>query len=239
MRIARAIEPFLPKTKKAAGDQPQPDIDTILAAIDFGAWNSLATDLQPDLESTARETVASVFASLDLSNTSDLFALSDKFALEYAQTRAAELVGKKWVDGLLVDNLDARWAITDTTREELRGLIAEAFAEEWSPAQLSQKIDEAFVFSAGRAEMIAETETAFAQTAASVNTATNLGAETKTVQMSNLHDVDDECDDAQAAGEVPIDEPFPGGSKHVPLHPRCMCVELLHVPDPKKGKSDD
>lgn len=198
-------------------------------------WDSLATSLQPDLENTARETVATVFASLDLTTTGNVFALSDQYAFEYALNRGAELVGKKWLNGVLVDNPSAHWAITETTRSELRDLISEAFVQEWSPAQLSQQIDSAFVFSTGRAEMIAQTETAFAQTAASVNTATNLGAETKTVQMSNMHDIDDECDDAEAAGEVPIDEPFPGGSKHVPLHPRCMCVELLHVP--KKDKS--
>ena len=238
MAVSRAISAHLPAAKKAAGDE-DPDIDAILAAIDFGGWDDLATSIQPDLESTARETVASVFASLDLSQTGDIFELSDQFAFEYALNRGAELVGKKWVDGVLVDNPNAQWAITETTRAELRDLISESFVQEWSPAELAKQIDQSFVFSSGRAEMIARTETAFAQTAASVNTATNLGAETKTVQLSNIHDVDDECDDAQAAGEVPIDEAYPGGALHVPLHPRCMCVELLHVPKPKKKGEDD
>jgi phage terminase large subunit-like protein len=174
--------------------------------------------------------VASVFATLSLEPEGDFFNLADAFALEYAQTRAAELVGKKWVDGVLVDNPDAKWAITETTREELRELIARAFAETWTPAELAKQIDSAFVFSADRAAMIAETETAMALTAATVHTGTEAGATTKTVQMSNLHDIDDECDDAEQAGEVPIDSPYPDGSLHVPLHPRCRCVELLHFP---------
>jgi hypothetical protein len=84
------------------------------------------------------------------------------------------------------------------------------------------------MFSAGRAEMIAETETSMALTAATVHTGTEAGATTKSVQMSNLHDVDDECDAAEQAGEVPIESTYPDGSLHVPLHPRCRCVELLH-----------
>jgi urease gamma subunit len=156
--------------------------------------------------------------------------LADKFALEYALTRSAELVGKKWVDGVLVDNPDAKWAITETTREELRDLIGKAFSEAWTPAELAKQIDASWMFSPGRAEMIAETETAMALTAATVNTGTQAGATTKSVQMSNLHDVDDECDAAEQAGEVEIESPYPDGSIHVPLHPRCRCVELLHIP---------
>jgi hypothetical protein len=236
--VSRVIAEYLPGAQKAAGDTTPPEVDAILAAIDFSVWDALTREVQPDLEATAREAVATVFATLNLSTEgSDLFNLSDTQALEYAEMRAAELVGKKWVDGVLVDNPSAKWAITETTREDLRELIGQAFAEQWTPAELARRIDESFTFSAGRAEMIAETETAMAQTAATVQTGKNLGATTKSLQMSNLHDVDDECDTAQAAGLIPIDEPFPDGALHVPLHPRCCCVEMVHVP--KKEPDDD
>jgi hypothetical protein len=238
--VSRTIAEYLPGAQKAAGDTTPPDVDAILAAIDFSVWDALTREVQPDLEATAQEAVATVFATLNLSTEgSDLFNLSDTQALEYAEMRAAELVGRKWVDGVLVDNPSAQWAITETTREDLRELIGRAFAEQWTPAELARHIDESFTFSAGRAEMIAQTETAFAQTAATVQTGKNLGATTKSLQMSNLHDVDDECDAAQAAGEIPIDEPFPDGALHVPLHPRCCCVEMVHVPKPKKEPNDD
>ncbi len=238
--MSRVIEKYLPGVHKAAGDTTPPDVEAILAAIDFSVWDALASQMKPDLEATAQEAVTTVFATLNLSTEgSDLFNLSDTQALEYAEMRSAELVGKKWVDGVLVDNPSAQWAITETTREDLREMIGQAFAEQWTPAQLARHIDESFTFSAGRAEMIAETETAFAQTAATVQTGKNLGATTKSLSMSNLHDIDDECDLAQAAGQIPIDDPFPGGALHVPLHPRCCCVEMVHVPKPTKEPDND
>jgi hypothetical protein len=223
--VSKVIDPYL-VAKKAAGDGPDPD--KVLNEVDWSAWDQLQPSVQDQLEKVTRDAVASVFATLGLEQSGSFFDLADKFALEYAQTRAAELVGKKWVDGVLVDNPNAKWAITETTREELRDLIGKAFAETWTPAELAQQIDSAWMFSAGRAEMIAETETSMALTAATVHTGTEAGATTKSVQMSNLHDVDDECDAAEQAGEVPIESTYPDGSLHVPLHPRCRCVELLH-----------
>jgi hypothetical protein len=170
---------------------------------------------------------------------SDLFNLSDTQALDYARARAAEFVGKKWIDGQLVDNPDSRWAISETTRLELRGLIAQAFEKCWTPTQLARQIEKAFDFPPDRAKMIAQTETAMANTAATVQTGKKLGATTKSIQMSNLHNVRDECDDAFEAGDVPIDKPFPNGSMHVPLHPGCRCVELVHMRNPSEDDDGD
>jgi hypothetical protein len=232
-RVSTIIGPQLGTVQKAAGDIPDLRVDEVMALIDMGVWDALASQIQADLEDTGRDAVAGVFATLNMDQEGSFFDLSNTYALEYAQARAAEMVGKKWVDGVLVDNPNARWAITQTTREDLRELIARAFAEKWTPAQLAENIDAAFTFSGGRAAMIAETETSLALTAATVNTGKGAGATLKSTQMSNLHDIDDECDDAEAAGEIGIDDFFPDGSLHVPLHPLCHCVELLHI-----GKED-
>lgn len=200
-------------------------------------WDGLVPDFQDVLSTTGTEAVNIALQALeDADAGTDVFSLSNETVLAYARDRAAEMVGRKWVDGALVDNPNARWAITSSTRDYLRELVTEALDSSWTPAVLAQKIDESITFGSYRAELIARTETAMAYTAATVDVGTRVGAETKTVQMSNLHDIDDVCDAAHAAGEVPIDTPYPGGALHVPLHPNCRCVEMVHVP--KKGKPD-
>jgi hypothetical protein len=45
-------------------------------------------------------------------------------------------------DGDLVENPNARWAITDTTRQRLRDLETKAFDEGWTPDDLATAVNE-------------------------------------------------------------------------------------------------
>ena len=87
------------------------------------------------------------------------FESAPEAALSYARSRAAELVGKKLVAGHLMDNPDARWAITDTLRADINSLVGEAIEKGWSPQELTSELREV-AFSKWRAETIARTETA-------------------------------------------------------------------------------
>jgi len=82
-------------------------------------------------------------------------------ALAYARDRAAELVGRTWAGDTLIENPNPEFAITDTLRDRINELVAQAIDEGWTGADLKQALqDEAF--SAWRAETIARTETAIA-----------------------------------------------------------------------------
>ena len=234
VEVSRAIGKHL-KAKKASADKDaEQRADEIIASLSWAVWDGLVPDFQDLLGSTGTEAVSIAMEALeDAEAGRDVFSLSKETVMEYARNRAAEMVGRKWVDGVLVDNPNAQWAITSSTREYLRELVCDALNSSWTPSVLAQKIDESIAFGSYRAELIARTETAMAYTAATVDVGKRVGATTKTIQMSNLHDVDDVCDAAHEAGEVPIDKPYPGGSLHVPLHPNCRCVEMVHVP--KKG----
>lgn len=78
----------------------------------------------------------------------------------YAQERAAELVGMKWIGGQLVENPNPQWAIADTLREAVRGTVGQAVTEGWSPQKLTTAL--ANQFGPWRAETIARAETALA-----------------------------------------------------------------------------
>jgi hypothetical protein len=80
-------------------------------------------------------------------------------ALAYAKARAAEMVGKKWENGGLVDNPDARWVITDATRDEIWDIIGLVFAGDLKSTELPKALMDAGAFSRDRVNLIARTET--------------------------------------------------------------------------------
>jgi len=84
----------------------------------------------------------------------------DQETLLYAQERAAELVGKKWVDGQLVDNQNPTWAIGETMRADIQSKVAQAIDQGWSPQRLASELRDSLGFA--RAETVARTETALA-----------------------------------------------------------------------------
>lgn len=79
-------------------------------------------------------------------------------AVNYGAARGAELVGKKLVDGKLVDNPNAEWAIDDWTRERVREIEAKALNEGLSIDQFSDLLQESGLFGEARSDMVARTE---------------------------------------------------------------------------------
>lgn len=81
-------------------------------------------------------------------------------ALEYGQGRGAELIGKKWVDGQLVDNPNSEWAISETTRERANELLQDAQREGLSIDEFASRLEESGLFEDERATLIARNEIA-------------------------------------------------------------------------------
>jgi len=148
--------------------------------------------------------------------------------MDYAKRRGAELVGMKWVDGELVQNPNAAMAITDSTRNMLREILTDAFSRETPMSELVSRIQSAGVFSHERAQLIADTEVQFAQSRGNLEAWQRSGL-VKTIKSvtSMLHTEDDECDDNQNAGPIPLGTAFPSGDFAPPFHPRCRCGAVL------------
>jgi len=156
-----------------------------------------------------------------------MLSQANEQAIAFAEERGSELVGMKWDhdSGAWIENPKAEWAIDETTRERIRDLVVMAEDNGWSNGELASAIQEDAAFSDSRAEMIARTETAFADIQGNL-----AGWEASGVVESKEWSVsqDEVCDECMALdGQVVgLDEQFPDGDP--PLHPNCRC-DLLPV----------
>jgi len=142
----------------------------------------------------------------------------------WARNRSAEMVGMKWVDGELVPNPNAVWRIDDATRDMLRGSVEAAIDEGWSPQKLADQIKADHAFSDVRADTIARTEIARADSEGSV-----IGWEASgLVEGREWLTAEGCCDACQELDGVIVGlrEPFPGGIDGTPAHPNCRCAQI-------------
>lgn len=150
-------------------------------------------------------------------------AVPDSEALTFARERAAWLVGRKWVDGELVDNPDAKYAISQVARDEIRASVSRGLEEHWTAGQLSEAISEAQGFTPARALNIARTETANAQGSGKLDYFLEAGITHK--EWSDF----DGCPDCKANAEqgvIPVEDEFQSGDMHEPAHPNCVCTVM-------------
>lgn len=237
-RAARRAASAVPEATKLRKDAPPPPdsgtserieeeiddyVSALMASID---WDSLVVVVTPQIQQAASAGASIGVADMNITATAVINEVN-AVARDYATDRGAELVGKKWVNGQLIDNPDAKWAITDTTRNMLRQIVSDAFSGETEMSDLQEAIQQAGAFSEERAALIARTEVAMAQVQGNYSGWVKSG-NVLTVRsiLSGDHDVLDECDLNAEAGPIPIGKPFPSGGLSSPFHPRCQCVVI-------------
>jgi hypothetical protein len=156
----------------------------------------------------------------------DELLVVDKAGLEFAQAHAAKLVGMQVTAEGMVPNPNPAMAITEATRDMLRGLVVRAFKEGLSQAQLAKEIEASAGFSKQRAMDIACAEIARAQVAGGLRTAIEGGMTHKRwiINPESPTANHDECGENATAGWIPIAGTFP--SRHIgpPNHSRCACA---------------
>jgi hypothetical protein len=191
-------------------------------------WSDLVKSVESSIQDTATASAAATLVQVGITD-DGIFGQVNEAALKFAKDRAAELIGMKYVDGELVTNPNPAYAVTDTTREELRNIVAKAFEEGMSPAELETAIEESFQFSSARAEMIARTELKAAHIGGALEAAKGSGVVVgKRISLSNDHTGIDECDLAAALGIIGLGDDFLGDDGP-PIHPNCNCsLELTY-----------
>ena len=245
MRTARAaMEPKVTKALKKAGSDIAAQVhremlklgkaaddsgltaDQIAAALAMSGFDVLPEQLAPILGEVASTAGQSVLVQLDLTG-SDIVNQVDRRSLAFARSRAAEMVGKVWEGGVLVDNPDADWAITETTREMLRSAIADGLSQNLSADDLQKVIQDSYAFSADRARVITATEVAKANVQGALDGAREAAAQgvvlKKVWLTSNSDNCCDDCTDNEDDGPIELDESFSSGDDAPPGHPNCQC----------------
>ena len=214
-------------------DDPDDIIDQIIAELRL-EWGSIQPEFEQLLRRAAADGVREGWTQIGFEANADITNQANEHAIAFAKERAAELVGMKYVDGDLVENPDAQWAITDGTRTLIRGSVAQAVAEGWSSDRLADELTDSYAFSEQRGQAIARTELARADVQGNMISYRDSGVVegTRSV-LSSEHDEDDECDDAADMGVVPLGDDR-GGLGDPPYHVACECdviPELMSADD--------
>jgi hypothetical protein len=215
---ATAAELYARATKADESDAAK--AKRIADELGIESWDELADTVKASLIVIYTEGGDAAIKALDMEGSS-LFDVLNQEALDYAKARGAELVGMKWVDGELVINPRAEWAVTDATRDGLRDLIQKAFDEGMSPTELGDAIQDSYLFSSARSDLIAKTELATAHTQGELQAMKDSGVVSgKQLLPSDSHEEDD-CDD-YFDQTFELDDPDPDS----PIHPGCNCTNV-------------
>lgn len=198
------------------------DVDRILAALNFADWTVLSGDLDGIIEKILADAGAQALAQIGVSEAEITTMVNDR-AVAYAQERSAELVTR----------------ISESTREMLRADVTEAMQEGYSNDDLADTLAENYGFSGDRAEMIARTETAYADVAGNLEAyrASGVVAGKKWITGEGCCDLCDELN-----GEIiGIDDTFPtddGDIDGPPYHPNCRC-DVVPILDTEMADEGD
>lgn len=134
------------------GDNADPIVQ---AALAFD-WTDLINAAEDPLFEAVRAGMSRGLARAGVVDPPDL--ATDDLARGYALVRAVEMAGMKCVDGELVQNPEAKFAISHTIRNQLSRLVTRALREKTPLIELGEKIRQSAAFSDANAETIAGME---------------------------------------------------------------------------------
>ena len=200
--------------------------EQLAQALRLAGFEVLADALADIFTDLVKDAGKQALMQLDL-NDAKLVELVNERAVEWAREHAAELVGKKWVGGKLVDNPNAAYRIHQVTRDGVQSLVTQAMNEGWSNDRLATALKDSYAFSASRAELIAVTETAFADVAGNMIAYEESGVVVgKRWIVGSAEKLCEICAGNAAQGVIPFDKTFASGRLAPPAHPRCRCDVL-------------
>lgn len=215
---------------KADGPEEEIDIDEVLNGLEIMFIADVGDGLVEDLAELYADSASEALAQIGTPMRGELVDVVNERALAWATDYAGVLVGTG-------DNPE--FSIPQSTREMLRATISKGISDNLSAEDIGTEIAKSYAFSEERAETIAMTEVASANSYGALEgyrEAENMGIKLKKSWL-RLGDACPVCVDNAGAGKIPLDDPFPSGDMAPPAHPHCRCVL---VPEVEEGveKSD-
>lgn len=203
-------------------------VNTVADDIDLSGLDVLVDVLAADLADVGSDTGVRALAQLGAPSEDALVNQINEAAIAQSRARAAELVGKRFLaDGTLIDNPDARYAITQSTRDAIRDTITKGLADNIGIPGISDAIESSFAFSTERAALIANTEVRRANSYGALEGYKAVRSTGVDVMKEWLTAAD--CDDEEVClpnaddGPINLDDTFSSGDDAPPGHPNCRC----------------
>ncbi len=214
--ISEQIFSVMPESAEKLAKMSREEALAMLQALDID-WRDLGDDLESVLAAIAQDGAAQALAQIGVSASNIVDQVNEK-AVTWAEQHAADLVAQ----------------LAETTRERLRSEIAASIELGMSVDEIAAVLEKDYQFSEARAELIAQTERAYADVAGNMEAYRESGvvAGKEWVLGSEHPDgLDCDCEDNAAAGVIGLDDTFPGGDDAPPNHPGCVCDVLPVVSD--------
>lgn len=237
--VVEQVRKALAETAKAKkGDKA----DEVADDLDLSVLENLGGGIGDDLAALASEAADKALAQLGVDDASELVDQVNEAAVAFARDRAAELVGMRVTEDGLVPNPDAEWAITDSTRDQVRDIIAKGLEDNIGLDAIAANIEESAAFSTDRAELIAATEVSRANSSAALIGYQGARDQAGVNVRKEWLITDEACDDCQAnadEGAIDLDDDFPSGDDAPPAHPNCRCALSPVVDDEEEDDAAD
>lgn len=230
-QIAAHVRKELSKVGKVA--DPDANIEAlaqqVAANIPTEAISDAAGPLGDAAEQAAREVAKGALVRVGLGDDEGMVERVSERAVNIARERSAELVGMKWDESAseYVPNPNADMAITESTRDMIRQIVADGLNENLSADDIAERLETSLAFSPERADLIAKTEIARVNSDAALETyaaAREAGVQIKKKWIVAAKDVCDDCTLNAKQGPIDLDEAFQSGEKAPPEHPHCRCA---------------
>ena len=211
--LASDLSEYMADTTKAddPSDEDRRRADDFLGGHDFGDWDGLADALETRaievFEIAARDTLVRLGFEVEGKRGTAILDVVHEDAAAFAKKRAAELVTE----------------ISERSRRMVRGTVTTAIKEGWSSRRLASEIAKSPAFDISRADMIARTELAIANSEGYRAGLEGSGVEISTKEWLLGGNPCDDCKGNADQGAIAFSASFQSGHSWTPAHPNCVC----------------